>query len=145
MTDRLKVVKEEDHDPWYKKGLPFECTGCGQCCTGAPGYVWVSLKEIEMISEYLKITPKEFKRLYVRQVGDRLSLTERANFDCVFLKDKKCRVYGARPRQCQTFPFWKQNLKSPEAWEEIKKECEGIRDHCKTVPFEDIEEQLDDL
>ena len=29
-------------DAWYaEEGLAFECTGCGDCCTGAPGYVWV--------------------------------------------------------------------------------------------------------
>ena len=28
-------------EPWYRDGLRFECTRCGHCCTGAPGYVWV--------------------------------------------------------------------------------------------------------
>jgi len=30
-------------EPWYKDGLKFSCSGCGDCCTGAPGYR--SLKE----------------------------------------------------------------------------------------------------
>ena len=28
--------------PWYADGLPFTCTQCGDCCTGDPGYVWVT-------------------------------------------------------------------------------------------------------
>ena len=28
------------------RGLRFECTQCGDCCTGAPGYVWVNKAEI---------------------------------------------------------------------------------------------------
>ena len=26
---------------WYSEGLRFECTQCGACCSGEPGYVWV--------------------------------------------------------------------------------------------------------
>ena len=29
-------------DTWYHLGLRFQCTGCGDCCTGAPGYVWIN-------------------------------------------------------------------------------------------------------
>ena len=31
-----------DSPEWYRDGLRFECTRCGACCTGAPGYVWVT-------------------------------------------------------------------------------------------------------
>ena len=79
-----------DSPVWFHKGLSFKCTGCGQCCTGGPGYVWVTEEEIISIAEYLSITVYEFMKQYVRQVGDRLALLERPkNFDCVFLKEKK--------------------------------------------------------
>ncbi|MFM1805538.1 MAG: hypothetical protein RL136_2417, partial [Planctomycetota bacterium] len=26
--------------PWYAEGLRFECTQCGNCCSGGPGAVW---------------------------------------------------------------------------------------------------------
>ena len=32
--------------PWYADGLRFECSQCGDCCTGEPGYVWVDEAEI---------------------------------------------------------------------------------------------------
>ncbi|MFM7740581.1 MAG: YkgJ family cysteine cluster protein, partial [Planctomycetota bacterium] len=28
-------------EPWYKDGLRFQCSQCGDCCTGGAGYVWV--------------------------------------------------------------------------------------------------------
>ena len=35
-------VMDSPAEPWYRDGLRFECTRCGACCTGAPGYVWVT-------------------------------------------------------------------------------------------------------
>src|SRR2546428_221024 len=40
-------------DPWYQDGLRFRCTRCGNCCTGAPGFVWVNDEEIAAIADYL--------------------------------------------------------------------------------------------
>jgi uncharacterized protein len=128
---------------WYKKGLRFECTGCGQCCTGAPGYVWLSAQEIDDISAHLKISKEEFMRRYTRNVFGRYSLIEdRATFDCVFLKDKKCQIYHVRPKQCRTFPWWKENLESSASWKEVAERCEGIdRPDAPVVPFEKIESE----
>jgi hypothetical protein len=46
-----------DEHPWYKDGLRFTCTGCGDCCTGAPGYVWVNKEEIEALAAETNNTP----------------------------------------------------------------------------------------
>ena len=40
--------------PWYDKGLRFSCSECGDCCTGAPGYVWVNKEEIAAIVGHLR-------------------------------------------------------------------------------------------
>ncbi len=126
---------------WYSEGLKFKCTGCGKCCTGAPGYVWVNEKEMQEMADFLQMPLKTFIQRYVRRVGNRFSLVEmKQTFDCIFLKDKKCEVYGARPIQCRTYPFWPQNLKSSESWNETAKECEGINEEVPCVPFETIEE-----
>ena len=37
---------------------------------------------------------------------------------CVFLQDGLCRVHEAKPIQCGTWPFWEENLNSPQAWED---------------------------
>ena len=36
--------------PWFQAGLRFECSQCGDCCTGAPGYVWVNREEINALA-----------------------------------------------------------------------------------------------
>ncbi len=105
----------------------FACTGCGKCCTGSPGYVFVTPDEIEEMADELSITVEAFARLYIRIVDGRFSLKELLpHHDCVFYKDKKCTVYRSRPKQCRRYPFWPRHMESEASWENVKKECEGI-------------------
>src|SRR5271170_5867106 len=85
--------------PWYKDGLSFTCTQCGNCCTGAPGVVWVTDEEIAQIAKVLGKPVAEVRRLHTRLVEGRVSLTEHENGDCTFFdpKTRHCRVYSARP------------------------------------------------
>ena len=39
---------------WYKDGLAFTCTQCGNCCTGGPGYVWLSDAEIDRFASMVE-------------------------------------------------------------------------------------------
>jgi Fe-S-cluster containining protein len=115
-----------DDTPWYADGLAFACTRCGACCTGAPGNVWVTPEEIGRIAERLGLTPDEFGRRYVRQVGARFSLVERPGGDCVFWdRAAGCTIYAARPAQCRTWPFWPAHLAAPEAWRRVQRRCPG--------------------
>ncbi len=111
---------------WYESGLSFKCTGCGRCCSKEPGYVWLSEDDIERACMHLKLTRSEFLKKYTRLVHGRYSLIELSNYDCVFLKENRCSIYSARPKQCRQFPFWKENISSKKAWEEASKTCEGI-------------------
>lgn len=113
--------------PWYHEGLRFQCTQCGDCCTGAPGFVWVNQEEINVLAAHLQLDPDEFERKYVRRVGIRRSLIEFRNGDCVFFDTelRKCSVYEARPRQCKTWPFWDSNLDTPEDWQHTCDVCPG--------------------
>jgi len=125
--------------PWYKDGLHFTCSQCGNCCTGDPGVVWVNEEEIEQIAQVLNKTAEEVRLLHTRRVGRRISLTERANGDCTFFdsKTRKCGIYQARPRQCRTWPFWNSNLESPEAWKEVQRTCPGAG-HGAFVSLDEI-------
>jgi Fe-S-cluster containining protein len=108
--------------------LRFECTQCGDCCTGAPGYVWVNNEEIAAIAAVvMPEDPEKFEELYVRRVGVRKSLKEFPDGACVFLDPVKrnCTVYAARPRQCKTWPWWDSNLKSPTTWKQTCEACPG--------------------
>lgn len=113
--------------PWYADGLKFNCSQCGDCCTGAPGFVWVKKSEIEAMAALLNQDVAAFEKEYTRNVGIRKSLREFPNGDCVFFDNdsRRCTVYEARPRQCRTWPFWESNLKSPEAWKETCEVCPG--------------------
>jgi len=42
------------------------------------------------------------------------------------LDKKKCSVYNARPIQCRTWPFWKENMNTKKWNNEISKLCPGI-------------------
>jgi len=114
-------------EPWYKDGLRFKCTGCGDCCSGGPGFVWVNKAEIAALAEEVGLNEAEFESRYVREIGVRKSLVELDNFDCVFLdgKTRKCTVYNARPRQCRTWPFWDSTVRSPESWAYTCEVCPG--------------------
>lgn len=114
-------------DIWYKDGLRFQCTACGKCCSGAPGFVWVNASEVKQLAQSLEMTEDEFRDDFVRKVGNRSSLKEYPDGDCILLdpETRHCLVYDARPIQCRTWPFWSSNLKSPEAWEETCEACPG--------------------
>lgn len=136
-------MSNEGLKQWYAEGLHFSCTQCGQCCTGAPGYAWVSDEEIEAIANYLHIPLEKFYKRYLRYVKDSYALKEDSrNYDCIFLKDKKCQIYPVRPKQCRTFPWWTQNLQSREDWDKAARFCEGIRNEAPLVSYETIQEQL---
>ncbi|MEM6329401.1 MAG: YkgJ family cysteine cluster protein [Planctomycetota bacterium] len=128
--------------PWYRDGLRFTCTGCGDCCTGAPGYVWLNKADIAAMAAAVGLEPDAFERRHVRQVGVRKSLKEHSNGDCVFLdsQTRGCTVYQARPRQCRTWPFWDSTLRKPEAWAETCEACPGAGTG-KLYPLEQIEAQ----
>ncbi len=130
--------------PWYKEGLKFKCTGCGQCCTGAPGYVWVTEVEMAAMAQFLQISLQQFKRTYTRQRDNRYALIEKKseNHNCVFLEEKRCQIYPVRPSQCRTFPWWKENLVSQESWALAAKSCEGINDEAPLVSYEEIKSTL---
>jgi len=127
-SSRAKAAADGPNaEPWYHAGLRFECTECGDCCTGAPGYVWVNKEEIAAIAALVGLSVPIFEQRYVRQVGIRKSLIERRNGDCVFFnaQTRRCDVYDARPQQCRTWPFWGSNLRTPGDWELTSRACPG--------------------
>ena len=113
--------------PWYHEGLRFECTQCGACCSGEPGYVWVEPDEIEAMAVFMKLSVDDFESKFVRTVGTEKSLREYPDGDCILLdpKQRTCLVYDARPTQCRTWPFWDSTTQSKRAWKETCDVCPG--------------------
>lgn len=141
----MKLPLRPSSQPWFHEGLSFTCTQCGNCCTGPPGYVWISTTEVQRLSAHLGLSVPETVRRYCRRIGNRLSLKEHRNFrgeyDCVFLREdplpdgtlsrtepgrRTCSIYPVRPLQCRTWPFWDGNLASPTAWERVGATCPGL-------------------
>lgn len=129
---------------WFAPGLPFECTGCGDCCTGGPGAVWLDDADLRRLALHLSLNPADFEDQHVRRLPGGRSLLERFNGDCEFFdsEGRKCTVYDARPTQCRTYPFWGRNVASPEDWEGVRAECEGARVEAPLVPVERILERV---
>src|SRR3954452_20128579 len=154
------LANDGSADPWYADGLNFTCSQCGNCCTGGPGFVWISEQEVARLAACLGITPEETFEKYCRDVGGRLSLNEfrnaAGNYDCVFLKEEKvpaaggvtqtrrrCTVYEVRPLQCRTWPFWPENLWSRKTWDHAARRCHGMNAGERHFTREKIESLRD--
>lgn len=131
---------------WCAEGLRFECTSCGACCTGPPGYVQFTGAEGKAIAKRLGVSLAAFRSTYTHDTPAGRSLAERKTehgYDCVFLDRETipgkatCSIYEDRPMQCKTWPWWPQNLGSREAWRRAARSCEGIG-RGPLVPIEHI-------
>jgi hypothetical protein len=128
--------------PWYQDGLHFTCTQCGKCCTGAPGFVWVTDAEIDALAAARGMKRSEFAAVYTYKTRGKVSLRERPNGDCIFYDaDQGCTVYAARPLQCRTWPFWESNLTTPEQWAETEAVCPGSGEG-DLIPVEEITRRM---
>ncbi|MGQ0586999.1 MAG: YkgJ family cysteine cluster protein [Gammaproteobacteria bacterium] len=128
----------------YAKGLRFECTGCGECCRarhGKPSWVYVTLAERRRLAAHLKLRTSAFTRRYCSKTNGFWHLRHPTQ-DCLFLDGARCSVYAARPGQCRTFPFWRENMTRRE-WDRTARECEGIG-RGRLWTREEIEARLKD-
>jgi uncharacterized protein len=132
----------ESPGPWYAGGLAFECTQCGNCCTGEPGFVWLTDDELAALAAFLKEPIDEVRAVHTRTARGKRTIREKANGDCVFYDRKKgCTVYPVRPAQCRTWPFWESNVETPEDWERTQKGCPGAG-KGEVIPVEEISRRL---
>jgi len=91
------------------------CSRCSSCCrvTSLDNRIDVIIfpDDLERLSSYLQVKPKEFVQAYCREEFfsncDRLILyyvlkTESGH--CIFLKNKDCIVHSCKPIQCEMAP-----------------------------------------
>jgi len=117
-------------DPgWYRDGLRFECVGCSDCCRthGDYAYVYLNGTDVDRIAAHLGTSRVDLLNAHCRTDGDgsiHLSMTEG---DCNFLcADGRCLVYPVRPRQCEAWPFWTENLAREVWYGEVAPACPGV-------------------
>ncbi|MBA4387195.1 MAG: hypothetical protein C0404_04385 [Verrucomicrobia bacterium] len=133
MCNTSRKIMKTDERPadfetpcFFEAGLQFECTGCGRCCTGEPGSIYVSPGEIDRIAALTGMPRPALVSEHLRPYKDSYSIRERPNGDCHFLLDNRCSIYAARPRQCSTFPFWLRILSVEANWRYTASRCPGI-------------------
>ena len=128
------------HNRWYEKGLRFECTRCGNCCTshGEYTHVYLAERDVRALAAHLGLSRRRFLARYCEREDGRVLLRMDAP-ECPFLSSEgTCSVYPARPRQCRTWPFWEENLERA-AWEgPIAATCPGIG-RGPLVPADEVE------
>ena len=113
----------------YEKGIKFKCQGSANCCVsrGSYGFVFLSKKDLSRLVKYFKTTSINFIKNFCLKSDGYIHLKEiKNNGECIFLKNKKCTIYKARPTQCRTWPFWKENMNAKKWNENITKFCPGI-------------------
>jgi Fe-S-cluster containining protein len=132
--------------PWWKNGVQFQCQGSGKCCVshGEYGFVFLTLKDRQRIARHLKISTAEFTRTYCDRQGSAYHLKEDSkNPNCLFLREKRCGIYEARPVQCRTWPFWPEVM-NPKTWAiEVAGFCPGVG-KGPVISAEEIRRQLDE-
>lgn len=105
----------------------FACLGCGECCRGYGG-TFVSEKDIEAISRYLKIDRRRFVSEFCQLSGGKTVLAQGKNGYCLLWDEhKQCRIHPVKPQMCKNWPFIQNLLVDPENWQAMASSCPGMR------------------
>ena len=128
--------------------LPFECTGCGNCCK-TTGNVYMSPQEVASAAVYKNMTASEFVASYASYRLETTGEGRTRSFSagdgdvpwvllenreaeggppaCVFLdrETNQCGIYSVRPVQCSTYPFWSKILESEGTWNDEVRRPDG--------------------
>ena len=133
----MAAVKAQGRKAWWHDGVRFSCQGSGKCCVnyGTHGYVYVTLADRRRLAAELGIPTREFTRRYCRKQHGEFLLNDPGPA-CMFLEDRRCSVYDARPTQCRTWPFWPENMQ-PRSWAQVAEFCPGVG-QGEVIPAENI-------
>lgn len=110
---------------FFDQGIRFQCQGCGACCQGEPGTIFISRQELPAVARFLQISQQKLINSYLYPYKWGYSILEKKNGDCLFY-DQGCLIYPVRPNQCRTFPFWFKNLRNIDNWRQVEQECPGL-------------------
>ncbi len=133
-----------------KNGIYFSCQQCGCCCSQmTDGYVFVYEPDLLKMCDLLGMSLPDFARRYLSVINydfviwdERLEDTRQRKLiptlildyekkrDCNFLKRKKgqffCKIYHARPLQCELYPFWSQLITVELNFQRNAESCPGF-------------------
>ena len=113
---------------WDEGGLRVECTQCGRCgqSHGEYAHLYLTSSDVLALAAELGMTEFGFRAKHTEAL-DGWTVLKTEGESCTFLDAKgHCSVYEARPMQCRTWPFWRENL-TPEAWTgPVQAICPGL-------------------
>lgn len=151
------------------QGIYFQCTQCGKCCSNdVDGDIFIFWDDIRNISKILNLSYEAFAEKYLKikkndfslydenleEIGKEKSMyTLVLNFesrqDCLFLEHKAgkslCKIYQARPAQCEQYPFWSMIMTEEATFSDHRLSCPGFsRKLTDTTYFtpEDVEKRV---
>jgi Fe-S-cluster containining protein len=110
---------------FFDAGIRFECQRCGTCCTGDPGFIRISEREIRLLANFLQMPVQDLTRKHLKSIASGFTIAEEADGACRFY-DEGCRIYPVRPLQCRTYPFWFSQMRSQRQWDNAIRQCPGI-------------------
>ncbi|MEZ0391430.1 MAG: YkgJ family cysteine cluster protein [Pseudobdellovibrionaceae bacterium] len=125
----MSQTKSATGKKWWSEGLRFQCQGSGQCCTshGEYGFVFLTKDDRKRMATHLQLSLSEFTKKHCQRTNGFFHLKEDGkNPDCLFLKNKRCSVYEARPIQCRTWPFWPDVMNAKTWKKEVVSFCPGV-------------------
>ncbi len=93
--------------------------------------------EAEEMAQELGLSYQDFCEQYTRtEYAPHIYLKEvpsEHGMDCIMLEREatppyraSCKLHKHRPKQCRTWPFWPNNLRSPGAWSATARRCPGF-------------------
>ena len=112
---------------WEKEPLHFECQpDCFKCCM-KPGIIYFDREDIRNAAKYLGISPSELKETFLaRDDGKWVMEVGADGAPCSFLTNTGCSIHNGKPKQCQSYPFWHENVDSKSMWKLVGGFCSGI-------------------
>lgn len=135
--EQLVSPQKTNESKWYETffqssstKFPFECTGCGKCCQ-TKGEVYLNPTETQQAASLLSMPLEDFKTKFVAREEEtsteqKWTVLKQKNAiasggekvtQCVFLNEEmQCGIYGARPLQCSTYPFWPRIMNDIDGW-----------------------------
>jgi len=142
--------------PWYEKGLKFQCSMCGNCCSGPEGEIPVLLRDRRRLAKHVGVSMRTFNQDYTTISKNTKSRVlkmhptpgKKESLDCIFLDREKipgkaiCSAHLAKPKQCQAWPFWPSILESEKSWKETGIHCCGVDDGELVLSKKEIENKM---
>lgn len=129
---------------WEREPLRFACQeGCFKCCL-KPGVIYFDKSDLKRVSTHLGCTPEAFIAEYLVKEGRGWELEVEDDKPCPFLTFQGCAIHAVKPKQCRTYPFWKENLQTRNHWKLAAAFCPGIHEGPE-IPPEAIRQSLKDF